>query len=207
MKYKILMITAMLAVIMVTAGIAAATEPTLVSILNAKYGSNYVLQPGAEFYFDPGIYTTTTIYVNITDHQAGNPDAVGHYNISTNTKTPLWSNPMPGLTTTIDNSVGKFGLYIDSGPIGGYNTYYTESSKNPIPAEQHIKIFKITNKENTWAIAYEDLPLTQSDFDYNDLVVEVSGADLIPEFPTVALPVAAVLGIVFFFHSRKNKKE
>ncbi|MBU4222950.1 MAG: PEF-CTERM sorting domain-containing protein [Euryarchaeota archaeon] len=29
----------------------------------------------------------------------------------------------------------------------------------------------------------------------------------IPEFPTVALPVAAVLGLVFFFQQRKNKKE
>ncbi len=29
----------------------------------------------------------------------------------------------------------------------------------------------------------------------------------IPEFPTVALPVAAVIGLVFFFHNRKNKEE
>jgi len=29
----------------------------------------------------------------------------------------------------------------------------------------------------------------------------------VPEFPTVALPVAAVIGLVFLFQSRKNKKE
>jgi hypothetical protein len=29
----------------------------------------------------------------------------------------------------------------------------------------------------------------------------------IPEFPTVALPIAAVIGLVFFFQQRKNKKE
>lgn len=29
----------------------------------------------------------------------------------------------------------------------------------------------------------------------------------IPEFPTVAAPIAAVLGLVFFFQQRKNKKE
>lgn len=34
--------------------------------------------------------------------------------------------------------------------------------------------------------------------------VEISS---IPEFPTVALPVAAVIGLVFLFQQRKNKKE
>ncbi|TRZ88904.1 MAG: PEF-CTERM sorting domain-containing protein [Methanosarcinales archaeon] len=29
----------------------------------------------------------------------------------------------------------------------------------------------------------------------------------IPEFPTVTLPIAAVLGLVFIFQQRKNKKE
>ncbi|MDD5616167.1 MAG: PEF-CTERM sorting domain-containing protein [Candidatus Methanoperedens sp.] len=29
----------------------------------------------------------------------------------------------------------------------------------------------------------------------------------IPEFATVAIPIAAVLGLVFFFQQRKNKKE
>ncbi|MBU4222554.1 MAG: PEF-CTERM sorting domain-containing protein [Euryarchaeota archaeon] len=29
----------------------------------------------------------------------------------------------------------------------------------------------------------------------------------IPEFPIVALPLAAVLGLVFFFQQRKIKKE
>ena len=32
-------------------------------------------------------------------------------------------------------------------------------------------------------------------------------AQSIPEFATVAIPIAAVLGLVFFFQQRKNKKE
>ncbi len=36
---------------------------------------------------------------------------------------------------------------------------------------------------------------------------ETSSPANIPEFPTVALPVAAVLGLVFFFHSRKKKED
>jgi len=34
-----------------------------------------------------------------------------------------------------------------------------------------------------------------------------SGAGIIPEFPTIALPIAAVLGLVFLFKSRKKKEE
>ncbi|MCX9011797.1 MAG: PEF-CTERM sorting domain-containing protein [Candidatus Methanoperedens sp.] len=34
-----------------------------------------------------------------------------------------------------------------------------------------------------------------------------AGITTIPEFPTVALPVAAAIGLVFFFQHRKNKKE
>jgi hypothetical protein len=36
---------------------------------------------------------------------------------------------------------------------------------------------------------------------------ETSAPASVPEFPTVALPVAAVIGLVFFFQQRKNKKE
>jgi hypothetical protein len=39
--------------------------------------------------------------------------------------------------------------------------------------------------------------------------VNAASADVsdIPEFPTVALPVASVIGLVFFLQNRKNKKE
>lgn len=42
----------------------------------------------------------------------------------------------------------------------------------------------------------------------NNLVISggCTGTTSIPEFPTVALPIAAILGLVFFFYQRKNNK-
>lgn len=38
-------------------------------------------------------------------------------------------------------------------------------------------------------------------------IADASVGAFIPEFSTIALPIAAVLGLVFFFQQRKNKKE
>jgi hypothetical protein len=38
------------------------------------------------------------------------------------------------------------------------------------------------------------------------LIVVDDPVNHIPEFPTVALPIAAVMGLVFFFHSRRRKE-
>ena len=58
---------------------------------------------------------------------------------------------------------------------------------------------------------YPDLTATvryHADTDRQQLVIShgCSGT-YIPEFPTVALPIAAVLGLVFFFQHRKKKEE
>jgi hypothetical protein len=99
-------------------------------------------------------------------------------------------------------------------------TYKTEKSKNP-DNNKHARVFNVTKVKvkswtgsvsyipvstPTWAIGFEDLSL--GDADYQDVVLELRGADLgtIPEFPTVALPIAAVIGMVFLFQNRKNKE-
>jgi hypothetical protein len=41
----------------------------------------------------------------------------------------------------------------------------------------------------------------------NSFKVSVPIGIPIPEFPTVALPIAAVIGLVFFFQNRKKKEE
>ncbi len=66
--------------------------------------------------------------------------------------------------------------------------------------------------------SYDPETLTGTHVDFNvvtsgngNLVLTISGGCTggteIPEFSTVALPIAAVLGLVFFFQHRKNKKE
>jgi hypothetical protein len=43
--------------------------------------------------------------------------------------------------------------------------------------------------------------------DKNDVVVATVQGTSIPEFATIAIPVAAILGLVLFFNHRKHKKE
>jgi hypothetical protein len=207
MRNRILMITVMLAVMVAMSGLANA-EPTLTSILNNTYGiGNYVEQTGSEFWFNPGTYTTKTL--NVTDHQAGYTDPTGWYDKGSGSLHQVFDTPAVGEYSNI-YPTGPFGLYINSS-LNGMTTYKTEKSKNP-DSNKHARVFKVNKVGSisvstpTWAIGFEDLSL--GDADYQDVVLELKGADLaIPEFPTVALPVAAVIGLVFFFQNKKKKEE
>jgi len=48
---------------------------------------------------------------------------------------------------------------------------------------------------------------TYADLGKGQLNLVISHGCSIPEFPTVALPIAAVIGLVFFFQNKKRKEE
>jgi len=93
-----------------------------------------------------------------------------------------------GITTTIDGNPGT----ILTGPWTSTKSWTVDFTNSAAPNGEYIITYKVT---------YE-----------NDLVqtrratIE-AGVSAIPEFPTVALPVAAMIGIVFFFQHRKNRKD
>ena len=181
----------------------ATAEDSLDTILNTKYGTGN-WEEIYSYAFNSGGYEVITI---IRDQQSGYKNPIGWYDQSDIDKNELlFAND--GITTSVTfNPSVHFGMYIDS---GDGNRYYTEQGNN-IDDFQHAKVFRVdTNDDGTkdaFVVAFEDLK-DGGDKDYQDVVLQLKGEGLsaIPEFPTIALPIAAVLGLMFIISSRKKKE-
>jgi len=185
---------------------AASAEDSIETIMNATYGAgNWTENAATEITFVHQSYTAVTIVVD--DHQANYTDATGWY--ANGSLHQLFSAPSPGQSTTF-NPGEEFGLYINSND----GTFYSQQSLN-LDRKKHAKLFTVTAgaKKGAYVVAFEDLNSTkwtaEGEPDYNDVVVELTGKDLglIPEFTTIAIPVAAILGLVLFYSHRKRKEE
>ena len=185
---------------------AASAEDSIETIMNATYGAgNWTENAITEITFVPQSYTVVTIVVD--DHQANYTDATGWY--ANDSLHQLFSAPTKGQSTTF-NPGEEFGLYINSTD----GRFYSQQSRNP-DGEKHARVFTVTAgaKKGAYVVAFEDLNSTkwtaEGEPDYNDVVVELTGEglELIPEFTTIAIPVAAILGLVLFYSHRKRKEE
>jgi len=194
MRNKVLHIALAVLLFMVGTGTALA-EDSLTTILDAKYGPGTYQEVTNTngFYFNPGSYDVTAILV---DKQSAYANPTGWYEVDSQVTHELFSNPPTevGTSQTFDPQE-SFGIYINS-----TGTFYSDDSLNNAGTKR-AKIFKLNT--GGFVVAFED----GTDWDYQDIVVELKGEGLtaIPEFPTVALPVAAVLGLMFIF-GRKNEK-
>ena len=180
----------------------ASAEETIETIMDNHYGSGNWTENGiTEITFVPQDYTVVTIVVD--EHQAGYTDPTGWYSTATGSMTQLFSAPQQGNITTF-NPGEQFGLYINSSD----GMFYSQQSWNS-DGDVHARVFSVTAgpKSGAYVVAFEDL-LNLGDQDYNDVVVELAGEklELIPEFATIAIPVASILGLLFFFNHRKRRK-
>jgi hypothetical protein len=96
-----------------------------------------------------------------------------------------------------------FGYYL--GTTGG--TFYSDASLNPDGADQMVAFrgdgdtIKLPgNSAGLWGpssdiLAWEDLPYSLSDKDFNDFVVYVESVNAVPEPGTLALLAIGLLGL------------
>jgi hypothetical protein len=172
----------------------ALAETTLDSVLTTEYGAGHFheVTNTNEYEFNSGPYVVTALLVN---KQSGYQNPTGWYAAASPlTKNVLFNNPPSQVNQVRSFSPnGKFGMYIES----NLGTFYSKASLNG--GTKRAKLFTLDS--GGYVLAFED----GTDGDYQDIVLELKGSSLsIPEFPTVALPVAAMLGLLFVFGRKKE---
>ena len=88
--------------------------------------------------------------------------------------------------TTTSNDDGSYGVDISGSNLVAGDTVYVTASKV--------------------GVGSGDDSGTLNNYDWAEVAVVIVKID-IPEFTTIAIPVASILGLLFFFNHRKHKKE
>lgn len=197
------------ALLMLTIGAGvslAETNPVTAIVTNdvGQTADNLQEVFGPEFTFNPILQDSSEIIVTDIDKQAGFQDTVGYYKYgpSPSNFNQLWDRPenYKGNSLPILDSFGQFGLYLKPQGPTDTTTYYTQASLNP-GQQSRVKVYQDKTIKTTFYVCFEDL----TDNDYNDVIIKLSSVSVnVPEFPTVALPVAAILGLIFVFGRRKG---
>ncbi len=89
------------------------------------------------------------------------------------------------------NPAAEFGFYLGA-PQSNNSIYYTEADRNA-SNEIHAAIFQV-DKSNTYILGFEDLRLTNTDADYQDMIVKVN-IKAVPEPSTILLFGAGLAGL------------
>jgi hypothetical protein len=184
MRNKILMITAMLAVMVAMIGIAAASG---IMTLQAP---PQVMNPGDVFEQDVEV---------VADRPQSNPNP-------TINKLEIFGRADPAGNDFNPTSVISIEISSDGGSTYTPGSLWTGAKNSP-------HTFKVRYSHNLAPPATGEYEFQYNGWDNKgvttgtaDMITNIY-LNFIPEFPTVALPIAAVIGLVFFFQQRKNKKE
>lgn len=179
-KRNILIITAILAVIVAMTGIAAA-NPARIDI---KPGDN------SNPLYHPLGGATITYPVSINDMANTLVRRVEVYNT--------------GLTTVTLYGDGMIPITVAAGGNAAINNWIPSSTavivSLDVTASSTGSVTILSCNYDSSITTCGSIPGVLQDFG------AASNGFNIPEFPTVALPVAAVIGLVFFFQQRKEKR-
>jgi hypothetical protein len=180
MKSKIRMVTAFLVVLVSMTGIAGAMNLKLLG------GSNpLVINPGGSMTLDLQANT-------LGDLAVVNP---AHYDLTYTVTGVLGSDPNDVIVTFASGYPGSFNPNTDPYTDFGEVTISLKAVPNsPVDSKFVVKVFA---KPSPGSLELETASASRT----------IQDPISIPEFPKVALPVAAVIGLVIFFQHRKKMEE
>jgi len=104
-------------------------------------------------------------------------------------------------STKINDFGTSFGFFLTTPQE---NIFYSEDDKNNDLAQ--MLIYSFPGTPNQYIVACEDLVLTDSDQDYNDLVVKASEVRPVPEPATMFLLGSGLIGLAAFGRKKFFKK-
>ena len=136
----------------------------------------------------------TIITVKHTDNEAYM--ATGHFSIFLNNGAPLLSSELQG---TIDNGANW-------GSIGSSAPHNTYMDGTDFISEWTFKVKDNGDANDNTQVGTEyDIYFESENSATTIRGSATSDTTAVPEFPTIALPVAAILGLAFFFQRRREE--
>ena len=193
---------------------------TASAAIDVAEGVDYFADGGVWTFGNPNVTTTQSdkfITSIISDHYTW-VDADGRLAI-------LWSGDHMVIKTTettssfyivfaSDSNDGQANVYVDGTLVWTGNTYANVPTGLPI-SDQKLRSLKITGLDScTHTIMIENCygmqtgdngHVTIYKYGYDEQPGQPETPQEIPEFPTLALPVAAILGLAFFMQRRKEE--
>lgn len=215
MKNKLLKIVAVLALIAGMTGIVAA-DPCPANPKTDTFNGAWVITESSPSNLGTGEKITYKLGTNIIPGVTVKEFCVYNDTFTKNPAypvlTPLWN---PSDLWDVQNKDGQFlfkGASHPYIPINGLITPvgiadYKDNNQPMVKYNIHIVDSTLTR---TYCPPNREDPDTIVGTDNNTCFRDPNGSPPppgIPEFPSIALPVSAVIGLLFFFNQRKNKKE
>lgn len=180
-----------------TSNCGMSNTPGALPYLGKSNGQAY-----SDFYFTGiGATVTATLVTEITG--AADYDYFGWYNVQNPNQYGIIFSPGTSVGTTATfNPSTQYGLFFLDAAPNVNQVYLSQSSLGSDAGQQHFALFQ--GSGSSYYVGAEDLPRSNSDFDYNDMIVKLSTTSPAPE-PGALLLVGAGITALGAFRLRRNK--
>ncbi len=156
-----------------------------------------------DFFFNSsGGTVTATFDSGIAGYEAS--DSIGWYEVSNPTQLhTLFSGVTAAGKTASFTPTGEYGLVFTDAAID--DTFYSNTALGSDSTYQHFAVFQ--QASNSYFVGAEDLPSSGTDFDYNDMLIQLTSSNTsAPEPGAVALVGSGLIGLGFLRTRRKAVK-
>lgn len=158
----------------------------------------------SDFYFSG---SSTPVTATLEGELAGDSpyDYLGWYNVQNPNQYGFIFSPGNSIGSTVAfTPTAEYGLFFVNQAPGIGDVFTSQSSLSPSDAGyQHFAVFQ--GSANSYYVGAEDLPSSNTDFDYNDMVVKMSTASAAPEPSALLLFAVGITALGAFRYRRAGK--